>query len=188
MTKPAVFLDRDGTINREQGFITQPEDIELLEGTIASLRRLADAALTLVVITNQSGIAQGLYSEDQLARIHESLHLQTEGTIKAWFHCPHHPETTGPLGGACTCRKPAPGLLLQACEILNLTPEGSYIVGDTARDLLAAQQLPIQTVLVRSGKPWQQQLELLRGDGLEPDHIADNLAAATDWILDRHQG
>lgn len=179
----AVFLDRDGTLNREVSFVARPEQFELLPGVPAALARLQAAGFALVVVTNQSGIARGLYTETDLARVHERAAALLPGLVRAFVHCPHHPDETGPWGGACACRKPKDGLLHQAKELLGLDFEGSYLVGDSARDVLAARDLPVRTVYVHSGKPPHEELQKLALANYRPHHEADDLAHAVDWIL-----
>jgi D,D-heptose 1,7-bisphosphate phosphatase len=178
-----VFLDRDGTLNREVGFVTRPDQLEVLPGVTAALHRLARAGFRLVVVTNQSGIARGLYSQHDLAAIHARLHRELDHLPLAYLHCPHHPEETGVYGGECTCRKPGSGLLLQARDLLGTHFDGGFLVGDSARDLLMARGLPLRTVYVHSGKPAEQELASLRHAQYVPHAEAPDLAAATDWIL-----
>ncbi len=185
MSRRAVFLDRDGTLIRERGFVVEPAQVEVLPGAVEALHRLARAGFALVVVTNQSGIARGLYTEGDLARIHESLHESLDRLPAGYFHCPHHPEFDGPYGGECTCRKPGAGLLHQAVEVLGLEMEGSYMVGDSARDLLAARGLPLSTVLVSTGLPWRQQLAALEEARFYTDRMTPDLGAAASWILER---
>ena len=112
VSQPTVFLDRDGTLNRERGFVTHPEELEMVPGVPAAIRKLAEAGFRLVVLTNQSGIAQGLYTEAELAKVHAALHEELGGLPSAYLHCPHHPDHEGsPYGGPCRCRKPSDGLL-----------------------------------------------------------------------------
>jgi D-glycero-D-manno-heptose 1,7-bisphosphate phosphatase len=178
-----VFLDRDGTLNREVGFVSHPEQIEVLPGVPAALRRLISAGFRIVVVTNQSGIARGLYSEEVLAAIHRKLHRELGELPAAYLHCPHHPDVPGPYGGACPCRKPAPGLFLQARELLGAELEGAFVAGDSARDLLAARGLPLRTIYLRSGIPPANELQALAAARAQPDHVADHLPAAVEWIL-----
>lgn len=183
--RPAVFLDRDGTLHRERGFVRRPIDLDVFPGVVQALRRLRGAGFALVVLTNQSGVARGLYDEAMLARVHEELHERLQRLPRAYLHCPHLPEAAGPYGGECGCRKPAPGLLHTACELFDLRLRGSFVVGDSARDLLMARGLPVGKVLVRSGKPWEEELARLEEAGVGPVHVADDLAAAAAWIVAR---
>lgn len=181
--KPTVFLDRDGTLNREVGFVATPSRLEVLPGTRAALQRLDRAGYRLVVVTNQSGIARGLYSQRDLAAVHDRLHGELGGLIEAWLHCPHHPDGGHGYGGDCDCRKPGAGLLHQARELLGGDFRGGALIGDSARDVLMARGLPLRTVLVRSGKPIDGERQKLRDAGFLPDHEAADLPAAVDWLL-----
>jgi histidinol-phosphate phosphatase family protein len=185
-----VFLDRDGTINREIGFFGDPDRLELLPGVPAAMRRLHDAGYRLVITTNQSGIARGLYSERDLTAVHARLHELVDGLPLAYLHCPHHPDPgEGNDPGyhrECTCRKPGPGLLHQACTMLRdfgVTLDGAAVIGDSARDLLMAEGLPVTKILVASGKPVKEQRRKLAEAGCVPDHEATDLVAAVDWLL-----
>lgn len=180
-----VFLDRDGTLNTERGFVTRVEDLSLLPGAIEAVRLLHDAGFQLVVVTNQSGIARGLYSESTLARIHAHAHQLLDGRVRAWLHCPHHPEATGNYGHRCACRKPNSGLLHQAAELVGSTFEDSYLVGDAARDILMAGLLPLTTIMVRSGKDPVRELAATRTGGRTPDACVDDVLQAAHWILAR---
>jgi D-glycero-D-manno-heptose 1,7-bisphosphate phosphatase len=184
VSRRAVFLDRDGTLNTERGFVTGPDELEVLPGVLDAVRALDAAGFALVVLTNQSGIARGLYGERDLARIHEVFHDRLEGRIRAWLHCPHHPtEGGGPYTFDCPCRKPADGLFRQAIDLLDLDPRRSWLVGDSARDLLPARGHGVRTVLVRSGKPNGEQRALLARENFVPDLECDDLAAAARAIL-----
>lgn len=181
--KPPVFLDRDGTLNREVGFVTDPQRIELLPGVPNALRRLVDAGHRLVVVTNQSGIARGLYDQRTLAAIHARLHGELGELVSAWLHCPHLPDGAHGYGHDCACRKPGAGLLYQARELLGLDFAGGTLIGDSARDVLMARGLPLRTVLVHSGKPADEERAKLRAAGFAPTHEAADLPAAVDWLL-----
>lgn len=185
--RPAVFLDRDGTLNRERGYLATAADLEVLPGVRDALRRLSSAGLVSVVVTNQSAVARGLLTEPELARIHALLHERLGRLPGAYLHCPHHPDFPGPYGRDCTCRKPQPGLVHLAAELLGVTLAGSFTVGDKARDLLLARGLPMRTVLVKSGAPWREAMDELERAACPPDHVADDVAAAADWILAQHR-
>lgn len=184
-----AFLDRDGTINRDVDYCGSPDRLELLPGAAEAIRRLANAGFRCVVTTNQSGIARGMFSQRDLARVHEALHRQLGGVPLAYLHCPHHPDAEGGDPGylrGCSCRKPLPGLLHEATTLLGslgVSLDDAVVIGDSARDLLMADGLPVQKILVRSGKPVDAQRELLRTAGCEPDHECADLAAAVDWLL-----
>jgi len=186
-----VFLDRDGTLNREIGFFGSPDRLSLLPGVGDALQRLHDQGFRLVITTNQSGIARGLYTERDLARVHEHLHAQIGRLPLAYLHCPHHPNADGgdpAYRRDCDCRKPKSGMLHQASEMLRdlgVTLEGSVVIGDSARDLLMAEGLPITKILVASGKPVDAERQKLADAGCVADHEADDLAAAVTWLLNR---
>jgi D-glycero-D-manno-heptose 1,7-bisphosphate phosphatase len=186
-----VFLDRDGTLNREIGFFGSPDRLELLPGVPGALQRLHDRGYRLVITTNQSGIARGLYTERDLARVHERLHELVQGLPFAYLHCPHHPDAEGgdpAYRRDCACRKPKSGLLHQACAMLKgfgVSLEGSVVIGDSARDLLMANGLPLTKVLVASGKPVEAERQKLRDAGCVPDHEAADLPAAVSWLLEQ---
>jgi D,D-heptose 1,7-bisphosphate phosphatase len=186
-----VFLDRDGTLNREIGFFGSPDRLELLPGVRDALQRLHDDHFRLVITTNQSGIARGLYSEQDLARVHERLHELVGRLPLAYLHCPHHPDAEGgdpSYRRDCDCRKPKSGLLHQASTMLHdlgVTLEDSVVIGDSARDLMMADQLPMTKILVASGKPIELERQKLADAGCAPDHEAADLAAAVTWLLQR---
>ena len=153
MANRAVFLDRDGTLIEEVGYATRPEQIRILGGVARALARLADAGYKLVVVTNQSGIARGFLTEDDLNRFHQALddHLGLLGArVDVYYTCPHHPdpaEAVRPeLAVDCQCRKPRPGLILQAARDLELDLAESWLVGDTWRDIEAGQAAGVQTI------------------------------------------
>lgn len=160
--------------------------LEVLPFARPSLQRLHDAGYRLVVVTNQSGIARGLYSENDLAAVHARLHHELGELPDAYLHCPHHPDGAHGYGGACACRKPGPGLLHQARTLLGVDFVGGALVGDSARDLLMARGLPLRTVLVRSGKPVAAERAALQAAAMTADHEADDLVGAVDWLLRTH--
>lgn len=150
MSRPAAFIDRDGTIIEELEYLSDPERVRLLPGAAEGLRGLAAAGYLIVVITNQSGMARGLFGEAEFQAVQERLHrlLADEGVaVDAVYHCPHHPQFTGP----CECRKPGTGLFRQAMADLDLDPARSIYVGDRLRDVAAAAVLGGRAYLVRTG-------------------------------------
>lgn len=181
----AVFLDRDGTLNEEVDYLASPEDFRLLPGVVDGLGELAGAGFALVVVTNQSGIARGILDEDTLRRIHETMRAELRAAgleIDAVHACPHHPEIGAPYFRAdCTCRKPRPGMLLEAAARHDLDLERSFSIGDSLRDLQAARAVHATPVLVRTGKGAAQEPE---ARAQIPDlAVADGFEAATRIIL-----
>ncbi|HSE59895.1 MAG TPA: lipopolysaccharide heptosyltransferase II [Nitrospiraceae bacterium] len=175
-----VFLDRDGTLNRDSGYLNDPEAVELLPGVGEALARLSAAGATLIVVTNQSGVARGLITGQQLTAIHERLGdlLAQQGVVLTGLYvCPHHPED------GCRCRKPETGLIEQACREHGLDRTKLYVVGDRARDVLSGQKVGARTVLLLSGEQSRHDLAQMRAEGRPPDHVADGMAGAADWIL-----
>jgi D-glycero-D-manno-heptose 1,7-bisphosphate phosphatase len=148
--RAAVFLDRDGTIIEEAEYLADPHGVVLLPGAAEALRELSAAGYPLVVVTNQSGIARGLYSEDEFRAVQARLDaaLAERGVqLDAVLHCPHHPDFTGP----CDCRKPALGMYRQAQEALGLDLAASIYAGDRLSDVLPALETGGAGYLVRTG-------------------------------------
>lgn len=150
MTDKLVILDRDGVINEDSdAYIKSVEECFLIPGSVDAIARLSQAGYTVIVATNQSGLARGLFDEFALARIHQYITEQVElagGEITAFFYCPHGPDD------GCTCRKPLPGLLTRAEGELSLSVQGCHFIGDSLRDLQAATAAGCLPVLVKTGK------------------------------------
>lgn len=181
MTRVAI-LDRDGTINHDVDFLTRVADLRLLPGAAQAVAELHALGFTVIICTNQSGIARGYLRERDLAAIHAHLHEALHGIPQAYLHCPHHPEALGPYAGACTCRKPGAGLLEQACELLSLSLAGAVVIGDAARDLQVAAHLPLLRIHVATGKPSYAEQHQLAASGVRVDYCADDLLAAARWL------
>jgi len=183
--RPAVFLDRDGTINREVDYLSRVEDFELLPGAGDALRALQDAGFLLIVVTNQSGIARGMLDEARLEEIHAELARQLDAfgvVLDHVGHCPHHPDCGERV--ECDCRKPRPGLLLEATRALDVDLTESYCVGDSLRDLTAGEALGVRGILVATGKGADQERAASR-DGRTIEPFVADLAVAARWILAR---
>ena len=181
IARPAVFLDRDGTLNRDLGYLNDPQQFELLPGVAEAVRALNEAGFLAVVVTNQSGIGRGMITEAQLEAIHRRLReaLGAAGaTIDAIFHCPHAPEA------GCDCRKPAAGLVLRACAGLAIDRERSIVVGDKLADVQLARAVGAAAILVRGGHGEATWRSWPEGEP-PPDFVADDLPAAVRWILER---
>jgi D-glycero-D-manno-heptose 1,7-bisphosphate phosphatase len=179
--RPAVFLDRDGTVNEEMGYINHLSRFVLLPQAIPAIRRLNDAGLPVVLITNQSGVVRGYYSSALVAEVHRYLHelLATGGAhLDAIYACLH-----GPRDG-CACRKPQPGLVLQAARELALDLKRSYLVGDRYKDLETAARAGVQGILVLTGYGRGEYEHPVVPPPVQPAFVAEDLLAAVDWILE----
>jgi D-glycero-D-manno-heptose 1,7-bisphosphate phosphatase len=156
----AIFLDRDGVLNREMGdYVCRFEDFHLLDN-FDVLKTLQNRGYLLLVATNQVGLAKGWYSEDELAKMHAYLKAEYKKRgieISDIFYCPHHPDFTGD----CDCRKPKPGLLLQGIEKYNIDPAKSYFIGDRERDMEAAAAAGVRGILVDSDQPLSEVLGMI---------------------------
>jgi D,D-heptose 1,7-bisphosphate phosphatase len=161
--RKAIFLDRDGVINKDVGYLSNPDEFELLEGSLEALKILNEKGYLLIVITNQAGIARGYYSKEVLENIHEKMKdlLKRENIVlDNIYYCPHHPDFTG----SCNCRKPNPGMILKAQEEFNIDLEQSFIVGDTLNDVQTGINAKCKSVLVLSsyGKEEQNKINSIR--------------------------
>jgi D-glycero-D-manno-heptose 1,7-bisphosphate phosphatase len=181
VSHPAVFLDRDGTINEEMGYINHLSRFRLLPGVAAALRRLNAAGVKVVVVTNQSGAARGYFPLSLVAEIHTYLQqlLATEGAhLDGIYTCLHAPQD------GCSCRKPQPHLLEQAARDLDLDLKRSYLVGDRYKDVETAANAGAKGILVLTGYG-RGEYEYLRATApVRPVKIAADLAQAVAWILD----
>lgn len=178
----AAFIDRDGVINAERGYVYRIEDFELLPGAASGLRRLQQAGYAIVVVTNQAGIARGLYTVLQYETLtsHMVDLLAADGiAIAGVYFCPHHPtEGVGEFRATCNCRKPAPGMLLRAQRELGLDLSRSVIIGDKQSDIAAGRTAGVaRCVLVRSGHA------VTASDAAQADATVDGLDKAAEWIV-----
>jgi D-glycero-D-manno-heptose 1,7-bisphosphate phosphatase len=201
----AVFLDRDGTINEEVGYLDHPEKLKLIPGAAEAIRLINASGMKAVVVTNQSGVARGFFDEGIVGAVHARLRellLSEGGFLDGIYFCPHHPmEGLGRYLLSCNCRKPAPGLIIQAAAELNLDPAGSYMVGDTLNDIEAGERVGTRGVLVRTGygaesaaalDSREETLRRIPGKSthsgeethiVQPVHIAGDILAAVRWLL-----
>ena len=190
-SRPAAFLDRDGTITSERGYVTRPEDVALIEGAAAAIRELNEAGILAVIISNQSGVARGLMSEEDMAAVHaatESL-LSAEGArLSGAYYCPNHPDgTVERYTRDASCRKPDQGMLELAVRDLDIDIAQATMVGDQVTDVEFANRAGIPAVLVMTGKGASHR-ELAREHGLRVAAHVSDLGAAVRWILDGRQG
>ena len=183
--RPAVFLDRDGTMIEDVGYLDTPSGIELFPWTVDAIRAFNRAGLPVVVVTNQAGVARGFLTEAILADIHRALTatLAAGGaTVDGFYHCPHHPHgTVAGYARACDCRKPGRALIDRAARDLDLDPARSFVVGDKWIDVGLAHAVGARGILVRTGYGAAQEARPQQGQAA--DAIVDNLAAAASWIL-----
>jgi D-glycero-D-manno-heptose 1,7-bisphosphate phosphatase len=174
-SQAALFLDRDGTLVHPRHYPSHPEDLVLYAGLGPPLRRLQDAGFRLVVITNQSGLARGLFDEAALSSMHAHLTAalaQLGVRLDAIYHCPHHPEGIVPeLAIRCQCRKPAPGMILQAAGALGVDVARSWFVGDILDDVEAGKRAGCRTVLVDLGTEAEPRDEMRRPDYVGRDTV-----------------
>jgi heptosyltransferase II len=175
-----IFLDRDGTLNEDPGFLKSAADLKLLPGVGPALARLKSAGARLVVVTNQSGVGRGFLTLKDLEAIHarlEGLLEQEEAALDAIYFCPHHPDD------GCRCRKPARGMIDRAVSELQVDLRRSYLIGDHAIDMQLAKSVGARSVLVTTGKVDEQALTMLLAAQAMPDAVAKSLAEAAEWIL-----
>ena len=182
--RPAVFLDRDGTLVVEVGYLANPDDLKLLPGVAPALRELRAAGYALVVVSNQAGVGRGLYS---LAEVHATMarlrrELREHGVeLDAIYFCPHHPDA------GCSCRKPKSDLLRQAAVNLRLSLRDSAMVGDKRLDAETGRRAGARGVLVHTGYGGhEEEQEPGARDWPAPSHIATDLAATVPWLIEQH--
>ncbi|MDH3998276.1 MAG: D-glycero-beta-D-manno-heptose 1,7-bisphosphate 7-phosphatase [Desulfuromonadales bacterium] len=177
----AVFLDRDGTINLEKDYLYEIDDFDFIFGAEIAIKKLKDAGFLVVVVTNQSGIGRGYYTERDVLHLHRhiQLQLQKENTsIDAFYYCPHHPEKgIGDYRQDCQCRKGQPGMLLQAASEHGIDLESSFMVGDKRADIEAGQNAGCTPLLVLTGYGQQAAKDTALADVLKFDDLAKAAAA-----------
>lgn len=174
----AVFLDRDGTIMEDTNYVGDVERVVLIPRAADALKRLRDAGYRLFIVTNQSGVGRGYFSREAVEQIHAHLdeHFAQSGVeFDRYYVCPHHPEDN------CDCRKPKPKFLQEAAREFDLDLARSFMIGDRPTDIGAGLSAGTKTILVLTGAG----RETLARNEATPDHVADDIAAAADWILRR---
>lgn len=185
--RPAVFLDRDGTINEQMGYINHISRFQLLPGVAAAIKQLNEANIPVVVVTNQSGLARGYFPEDLLVAVHEKMTqlLAEQGAhVDSIYICPHHPEAQKEQYRLdCNCRKPKTGLFLQAAAEMGLDLSRSFVIGDRWSDLKSAVACHATPVLVLTGYGRGDAQYIGPGQEVQPSFVGVDLAAAVQWIL-----
>ncbi|MDG6895150.1 D-glycero-beta-D-manno-heptose 1,7-bisphosphate 7-phosphatase [Volucribacter amazonae] len=176
----AVFLDRDGTLNIDYGYVHEIDKFHFIEGSIEALQQLKQAGYLLVLVTNQSGIARGYFSEQQFLQLTEWMDwsLADRGVdLDGIYYCPHHPEGMGVFKQVCDCRKPKAGMLLQAIQELHIDPTQSIMIGDKLIDIMAGKEAKIATnILVKSG-----QCVDIEGEKIA-DIVLNSIADLPSWL------
>jgi D-glycero-D-manno-heptose 1,7-bisphosphate phosphatase len=186
--KAAVFLDRDGTVIEEVGYLHSVDRISFFPWSIDAIRVLNQAGLLVVIVTNQAGVARGFFDEELVSQTHAAIDQRVrEGgaRIDAYYYCPHHPDATVEAYRAtCDCRKPKPGMIHRAAAELGIDVTRSFVVGDRWLDVRMGQAAGATSVLVRTGYGLEEEAQ---PDGISADMVADNLMDAAAWIVQRHQ-
>ncbi|HVO65190.1 MAG TPA: HAD family hydrolase [Syntrophales bacterium] len=185
----AVFLDRDGTINEEVGYLDKIGKLKVFANTAEAIKTINESGMKAVVITNQSGVARGYFSEEFVKKVHARIQkiLKAKGAfIDAFYYCPHHPEGTGTYQQVCACRKPEAGLLMTAAQDMDIDLTRSYVVGDMIKDIQAASKVGAKGILVKTGYGLDITQKDLRSGSVETCHpylIAEDILDAIKWIM-----
>ena len=179
-TRPAVFLDKDGTLINDVPYNVDPTLVTLAEGVRSGVQRLHSAGFMLIVITNQSGVARGYFTESALPAVRHKLESLLEVPPAGFYYCPHHPQgIVTSYTTVCECRKPKPGLLLKAAADHKINLSRSWMIGDILNDVEAGHRAGCRSILIDNGNETEWILSPIR----EPDIRANNFTQATDAIL-----
>jgi D-glycero-D-manno-heptose 1,7-bisphosphate phosphatase len=191
MKKPAVFIDRDGTINEQLGYINHLSRFVILPGVSEAVRLLNKNDWWAIIVSNQGGVARGYYPMELVDEIHAFLKssLKEQGaTIDGIFFCPHHPAGVLPeYSSECDCRKPETGLVDKAREAFDIDMSNSYVVGDRHVDIELASRLNLKGVLVKTGYGLGEMEYIIPEKRLKPHHVAEDLLDAVKWILNEEK-
>lgn len=178
---PAIFVDRDGTLCFDKHYLSDPEGLEFIPTVVDGLKLAAQLELPIIIVTNQSGVGRGYFTEEILAEVHAKLlSMLSENGIRIAdiFHCPHVP------GSGCNCRKPAPGMLLEAAEKHGIDLAASFVIGDRMMDIELAHAVGAKGVLVPEvGDQYEVDKEI-DASSEKPDHRTDTFLKAAMWVTD----
>jgi D-glycero-D-manno-heptose 1,7-bisphosphate phosphatase len=180
MKNKAIFVDRDGTINVDVHYLNDPDKFEMYPGVQIGVKKLQENGFKIIVITNQSGIARGYFTEEQLSDIHERMKKEFQRfgvTMDGIYYCPHHPDDK------CNCRKPNTGLFEKAIIEHNIDVKKSYMLGDKILDVGAGKKTGVRTILIPEPHLRQDFLAQKNEWEYHPDFIADDFQDAVEWIL-----
>jgi D-glycero-D-manno-heptose 1,7-bisphosphate phosphatase len=188
----AVFLDRDGTINEEVGYMDHIEKFKLLPRSAEAIRLLNRNNFKTIVITNQSGVARGYFPESLVLKVHQKMKdlLKNEGAyLDGVYYCPHQPDgVESPNRQSCSCRKPKTGLVNLVLKELNIDFSNSYSIGDRGSDIEFGRRIGAKTILVLTGYGKEESEHFGDPLKLKPDHMAQDLYEAVQWILKEEGG
>ncbi|MBW1972656.1 MAG: D,D-heptose 1,7-bisphosphate phosphatase [Deltaproteobacteria bacterium] len=192
MRKKAVFIDRDGTLSKEVGYVNHVDRFHLIEKSAEAIKLLNESDLLAIVVTNQAGVARGYFPEWVVDKIHQKMHalLKEKGAyLNAVYYCPHHPQAKiERYRKNCPCRKPKTGMLKKAAKELNIDLDKSYIIGDKYSDIDFGKRVGATTIMVKTGYGKGEILfyeSIWQKSPPKPDFVADNLFYAVKWILNR---
>jgi len=188
MQKSAVFLDRDGTLIVEVGYLSDPDQLEVYEGSAEAIKKLNDAGILSILVTNQSGVARGYFGEDTVNLLNQKLSdviKEKNAYLDAAYYCPHHKKgIIEKYKKDCDCRKPKPGLINQAiADFKDINPEKSYVIGDKVCDIELAKNAGCKGILIKTGYGAQVLKESCQDD-VKPDYVAEDMIDAVNWLLD----
>lgn len=185
--RKAVFLDRDGTINIDAGYVHKIADFKFIKGAVQAIKRLRDNGFIIVVVTNQSGVGRGFYTEKDVLALHDYINreLHRQGTgIDRFYFCPHHPEAAiEKYKQDCNCRKPNPGMIRQAVDELDIDPGSSFMIGDQLRDITAGKRAGIKSILIQARDGIDENENLSQCEQ-PPDIVVKAIHQAVEFIFD----
>lgn len=180
MKNKAVFIDRDGTINVDVHYLDDPDKFQMYPGVDEGIKKLKENGFKIIVITNQSGIARGYFTEKQLSDIHERMKKEFQAfdvILDGIYYCPHHPDYN------CNCRKPRTGLFEKAIDEHNIDVKKSYTIGDKSLDINAGKKIGTVTILIPELHIRDEILSEKNEWEYDPDYMADDFFDAVEWIL-----
>ncbi len=188
MKRPAVFMDRDGTVNEQMGYINHLDRFVLLPGVADAIRLLNEAGLLSIIVSNQSGVARGYFPVELVHQVHHKMtHFLKErgAALDGIYFCPHYPNgSVAPYGVTCDCRKPSTGLIQQAETAFDIDMENSWVIGDRCSDIKMAERAGLKGVLVKTGYGKGDLKYVFPGLSFAPHHVAEDLLDGVKWILD----
>ena len=191
MKRPAIFMDRDGTVNEQMGYINHIRRFVLLPGSAEAIRLLNQHRFLAIIVSNQSGVARGYFPVDLVYEVHDHMDrlLRQEGAVlDGILFCPHYPDGKVPeYSMPCDCRKPRTGLIEQACREFPIDMTNSYVIGDRCTDMELASRSGLKGILVKTGYGLGDLKYIVPSSPYQPFHVAEDLLDAVQWIVGRSQ-